>query len=177
MGGNVSKDINNFFTKDLKDAFNKIPKAFEKVGDEIVGGLKDFGGEIKDGFVKVGDTFVDVGMDIKNSFEDVGDTLKDFGLDVKAGVLGSIDVLEASFNYVEETGEFVGELTVSTFEFIGGLLKQLGRLMPHLFDVFNNMVKLLEVGFDISSIIIFILPALSVVYGIVYIIQILERKY
>ena len=91
MGGNVSKDINNFLTKDVKDAFNKIPKAFEKVGDDIKG------------------AFEDVGDEIKGAFEDVGDTLKDFGLDVKAGVIGSIDVLEASFNYVEETGEFIGD--------------------------------------------------------------------
>jgi Flp pilus assembly pilin Flp len=159
MGGNVSKDINNFLTKDVKDAFNKIPKAFEKVGDDIKG------------------AFEDVGDEIKGAFEDVGDTLKDFGLDVKAGVIGSIDVLEASFNYVEETGEFIGDLTISTFQFITGLLKQITRLIPHLLDVFQNAVKLLEIGFDISSIVIFILPALSVIYGIVYIIQILERKY
>lgn len=178
--GNAGSKIEDFFTKDIKQAFEKIPDALES------------------GFDKVGNTFENIGNDIKNSFENVGndivDGLKDVGQDIaspfiKFGIesketfesIGSLlnevgDVTDSALGYFVETSKFFGDITVGTVDFMIGVVEQLIKLIPSLTEVLKSTVKLLENGYDISSVILLILPALAIFYYAVILIETLDNQ-
>jgi phage-related protein len=166
MGGNISKDIENFFTKDIKGAFDEIPKAFKQVGDEIRGGLneipkafKQVGDEIKDGFEDtIVKPFKKFGIDVENTFDEVG------------------DVLDASFDYVQETGEFVGSLTINTFDFVVDIGEQLIKIIPLIIEIIKSMITFIEKGLNIAPIVLLLMPALGIIFYTISVINTLDGK-
>lgn len=183
MGGNISKEINKFFTKDIKKFFEQIPDAFKEVGKEITGTFKDFGNTLKEGFE-------DIGQEISEPFIEIGADFKKFGLEVKGGFgvikesfegVGMVfdeigETIDVSFGYVVETGKFIGDLTMGTLEFVFDILKQIIKLFPAVIRILKVFEQLLEKGFDILPIFVLILPALCVFYYAVIIIEILDKK-
>jgi hypothetical protein len=207
--GNAGSKIEDFFTKDIKKAFEAIPNAvkdgfnevkdtFEDFGDDIKGEFKGLGKNIVGGFNQVKDTFEDLGDDIKSEFQGLGKEilggLKDvgkeisgpfvkFGLDTKetfesiGELLNEVgDVTDSAFGYVAETGKFLGDITVGTLEFMLDVAKQIIKLFPALVRILKSAFEMLEKGYEITTVILLIAPALVIFMYTVILIEILDNN-
>ena len=184
--------------KNIVGGFNQVKNTFEDLGDNIKGEFQGLGRNILGGLNQVKDTFEDLGDDIKDEFTGLGKNilggLKDvgkeisgpfvkFGLDTKetfesiGELLNEVgDVTDSAFGYVAETGKFLGDLTIGSVEFVVDVLKQIVKMFPALVRILKSAFQMLEKGYEITTVILLIAPALVIFMYTVILIEILDNN-
>ena len=197
-GFNEVKDTFEDFGDEVKGGFNQIKNTFEDLGDDIKGEFQGLGKNILGGLNEVKGTFEDIGDDIKDQFQGLGKEilggLKDvgqeisgpfrkFGLDTKetfesiGDILDEVgDVTDSAFGYVAETGKFLGDITVGTLEFALDVAKQIIKLFPAMVSILKSAFQMLEKGYEITTVILLIAPALVIFMYAVILIEILDNN-
>lgn len=124
------------------------------------------------------DTFTTgITTEFTNVTSGIKNTIVNFGLDVKDIGVGIGHVTAAGFQFVEDTTQFAVHTTVDIIKLVKSILQDLIKLLPSVLQLMQASVVIIKYSIEASKIMIFLMPALALPYGTVYLIQEFERTY
>lgn len=71
----------------------------------------------------------------------------------------------------------IGKFAVQTIDILLFAVREIMRMIPSLLDILVLIIKLIKKGLLMTKVLLFFAPFCIIIYGLVYIIQLLERRY